>query len=1406
MFAKKNAGGALRILSLEDSISDYELICAQMRSTGYAPQANRVEKGSDFESALRNNTYDVILADFNLPQFDAFGALKIHNEICPDIPFICVSGSIGEETAIELLKSGAVDYVLKDRLERLPFAIRRALDDAKDKEARREAEQELRNSEISFRTLADSGQALIYTMGTDKLCNYFNSVWLKFTGRSLEQELGHGWESGIHKDDYQDSYNAFIEACNRKEKYSVEYRLLRHDGVYRWVLDEGSPRYNGAGEFIGYIGHCLDITDRKKAEEALRESESKYRLIFDNSPVGLLSFDKTGAITACNDNFVTIIGSSREKLIGLNMLSLNDENLIEALKKALSGDTGRCEGVYQAVTSNKSTPARGHFAPVKTENGEIAGGVGIIEDITERKRTEDALKKSEALYRSILNASPDGITITDLNGRILMLSPSVLPIFGYTSENQILGTYIKDFIHPEDWPAIAKRIERMVHGEIPGESSFRALRADGSIFFLEAKGEFIRNDAGQPTQMVIIVRDISERKHHEEALRKSEEATGKIGKHYQSIIEKAPDGIVLLDESGHFKFISPSARKIFGYNATEGIGENPADFTHPDDVTNVIAELMKTFEDPSYVPTMQYRYKFGVNSYKWVESTFSNLLSDPNVESIVINFRDITDRIHAEEELRRSEEKYKTLIEVSQDGVFINQDNKVVYINPAGLKLFGADNPEQVIGKSPFELFHPDFHPLMKQRIESLLKNWINQSTLENQIIRLDGKYVDIEVAATPFILNDKPAIQVVLRDITERNLALEALKLRESYLTAIIENQPGYVWLKDVDGKFLAVNEAFAYANGKRKATELLGKTDFDICDAQLAESYRADDTIVIKDKFPLHFESVFFDGNDEHIIETFKMPVFDNNRLVVGTTGIARDITERKRAKKEIKKLSRAVEQSPASIVITNTSGTIEYANPKTLEISGYKLEEVIGKNPRIFGSGEMSKEDYKILWNTILEGKEWRGELHNKKKNGELIWESVSISPLVNEQNQVTHFIAVKEDVTEKKRMIDELIIAKEKAEEMNKIKSSFFANMSHELRTPLIGVLGFSEILEEELKENPDLSGMANTVKISGQRLMRTLNFILDISKLEAGKIQILARKQNVITLLQLNVDLFAAAVKQKNLEYKFTYDQKEIFCTLDSGLFDNIMNNLINNAVKFTEHGSIQVHVYPNKNHAVIEVVDTGIGISEEKQNIIWEEFRQVSEGISRNYEGTGLGLTIAKKYTELMHGNISVSSVPSVGTTFTVRFPLTDPVYQMQNEDSEHLQDSVTEYETEKKKTILYVEDDDVSTNVIRTFLKDLCDIESVVDGEKAIKAISSMQYDLILMDINLGRGINGIEVTKFVRQLPAYRDIPIIALTAYAMDGDSEEFFEAGCTHYISKPFRKQELVDLVKSALKLS
>ena len=514
--------------------------------------------------------------------------------------------------------------------------------------------------------------------------------------------------------------------------------------------------------------------------------------------------------------------------------------------------------------------------------------------------------------------------------------------------------------------------------------------------------------------------------------------------------------------------------------------------------------------------------------------------------------------------------------------------------------------------------------------------------------------------------------------------------------------------------------------------------------------------------------------------------------------------DITEKKQADESIRKLSLAVEQSPAIIMITDTAGHIEYVNTKFTSTTGYTFEEIIGANPRILKSGHSSVEQYSELWRTISSGNEWRGEFLNKKKNGEFYWEYAFISPILNEDGITTNYLAVKEDISERKKLLTDLIEAKQKAEEMNKIKSYFFANMSHELRTPFVGIMGFSELLSESL-QNPEEREMAQQILKSSKRLTETLNKILNVTRIEFDNLEIKNKNFDVCKLIKDISVLYSSSAQLKNTTISANCDNESIMIYSDPKVLEDVLNNLVSNAIKFTENGFIYLKVKKIREgdieFLVLSVEDTGIGIPVDKQEIVWQEFRQVSEGLNRSFEGTGLGLTISRKYVKQLGGEISLQSEDGKGTTFTIKIPFKEALTEVVTikDEAIELSKPVKEKRISLRTKVLYVEDDAIALQYINIVLKSLCEVDTAMDASSAIKSTEKKKYDLLMLDINLGRGMDGIELMQRIRQNPDYKNIPIVAVTAYASENDKKEFLEKGFSHYLSKPFTSNELKKLL-------
>ena len=535
---------------------------------------------------------------------------------------------------------------------------------------------------------------------------------------------------------------------------------------------------------------------------------------------------------------------------------------------------------------------------------------------------------------------------------------------------------------------------------------------------------------------------------------------------------------------------------------------------------------------------------------------------------------------------------------------------------------------------------------------------------------------------------------------------------------------------------------------------------------------------------------------GADDYILKNNLTRIGQACKAAIEKKSIVKSNIE---AMEKLSILSRAVEQNPALIIITDKNGNIEYVNPRYTEITGYTLKEVTGRNPRILKSGHQSAEFYENLWQTILSGKEWNGEMLNKKKNGDLYWEHGSISPLINESGQITHLIGIKEDITEKRKMFLDLIQAKEKAEAGDKLKSAFINNISHEVRTPLGAIEGFVEMLlsPETLEENKALYGQI--IRKSSTRLLSTIADYMDISLIVSGNVEVHKTSFSLNQMLSELKEEFLEACAEQQLKLTISKPDgpQDIILTTDPEHFKKIWLHLIRNAVKYTPHGEITFGYRRTPDGLTFFVSDTGIGIDENKAQLIFDYFMQADISQTRIYEGSGLGLSIARDLVKLLGGNIYVESVKNSGSTFsfTLEGATTIPVIE-----KPELQ--IKQPEPNAHPLILVAEDDDFNYKYLDIILKRAGYlVERAANGlEAVIVCRSNPNVSLILMDMKMPV-MGGLEATRQIRSfLPA---LHIIALTAYVSLADENAAHEAGCNEFLSKPVNREKLLGHLKKVL---
>lgn len=523
--------------------------------------------------------------------------------------------------------------------------------------------------------------------------------------------------------------------------------------------------------------------------------------------------------------------------------------------------------------------------------------------------------------------------------------------------------------------------------------------------------------------------------------------------------------------------------------------------------------------------------------------------------------------------------------------------------------------------------------------------------------------------------------------------------------------------------------------------------------------------------------------------------------NRLMDRQEQAVKELTD---SEEENRKLSLAVAQSPVTIMISDFHGNIEYVNPHFTRLTGYKPDEILGKNPNFLASGQSPPSLYKELWTQIKSGNIWVGEFVNKTKSGAIFTEAATISPIFDEAGNITHFLAIKEDISLKKQVENDLIQAKLDAQAANRAKSEFLANMSHEIRTPMNAILAMTSlILDSDLTE--EQAEMMSIVNHSTENLLAVINDILDLSKIESGRMDLFNRHFSLAHELNELLDLFKPKCAEKGLALTL-----EVPPNLPEPVFGDpvrvkqVLMNLIGNALKFTHHGSVKVQIierYQKSGQTVFEfiVADTGVGIAPDRIRRIFESFTQGESATTKRYGGTGLGLTISKKLVDLMGGEIGVDSTLGQGSRFYFSLP-----FGLTINGQEESQKARSHTKMLAGRRILLVEDNLVNQQVTSKVLtSDQAVVEVADNGKEALEKLKNTSFELVLMDMQMPV-MNGLEATRLIRQGEAGDpNIPIIALTANAFESDRERCLAAGMNDFIAKPFHKVHLFDMINHYL---
>ena len=995
--------------------------------------------------------------------------------------------------------------------------------------------------------------------------------------------------------------------------------------------------------------------------------------------------------------------------------------------------------------------------------------------------------------------------------------------FGKSAQD-LLGKHIKDLLGEDLFAQNLPYIQAVLRGE--PQKFERIIPTPDKTGLRYSLAEYIPDNVdGEVRGFFVQVSDISELKNAEESVRLAKKKLSESEERYQAVIENQTEVISRLYTDGTLVYVNEAYENLFGKYDSELIGEKYKQVVFPDDIESVEAKL-RSLTATNPIVNIENRVIANSGEVHWMEfrnqGSFNAAGQLLAIQSVG---RNIDDRKSVEQALGISEERLKLALEYGEIGVWdLDLINDTAWRSLKHDQIFGYAFPPEEWGMA-VALKHV-IEEDREKFIRAFQSAYVNgELEFECRVQWPDQSEHWIQVRGR--VIRDHSAKPVRMAgtviDITSRKLANESYRsLFENMLNSFTRCRMIFENGVPVDYEILEVNPAHEQITGQknvvgRKASELI-------------PGYVRDNAESLK-----IFGQVAQTGVTtrwEHYLAAwhkwFNFVIYSPKRgeFVL----LTEDITERKRTEQELRILATAFE-SNEGMIITDANTNILRVNHAFTTITGYAAEEVIGKTPNVLTSGRHDKDFYRAMWESLQTIGSWDGEIWNKRKNGEIYPEHLTITAVKNQVGLITHYVGALTDSTERQKALDELRntatnlelanlqIESERAnlaqrvEERtaqlkyaNKAKDSFLATMSHEIRTPLGGLMGMMELLNMSDLETKQRE-LLNTARESAGSLLRIVNDILDWSKIEAGKLEMVAQPSSISALLQGVRNNYEPVAAAKHITLQSHCDEKlNSVHHFDHLRVSQIINNLTSNAIKFTDHGGVEVRAEQISRQGDWETVrfsvkDTGIGISAEQQSRIFQQYEQASNQTARMYGGTGLGLAISHRLAEMMGGKLGVESTPGQGSifSFTVALQLANVVNQSA------LQQPVLEQGngkddldltplSEKGRVIraLVVDDHPVNRMLLKHQLELLgLQMELADSGRSALSLWQSQHFDLVITDCHMPE-MDGYELTRMIRGLEQQtksKRTPIIAWTANVLADEVERCNAAGMDDMLTKP-----------------
>lgn len=1019
-----------------------------------------------------------------------------------------------------------------------------------------------------------------------------------------------------------------------------------------------------------------------------------------------------------------------------------------------------------------------------------------------RLTVERKIAQVRSFWEEMFQSTINGIILTDLTGKIKYANDYALNYHEYTLE-ELKEFYIFDLVTPEFIEIIREYLKDIIERKETEAFEIGFLTKSGKVKYAELSGKLVRYGANELIQFVEI--DTTEKRRFESELIEAE-------KKYRELFENAVIGAYRTTPDGKIIDVNPAFVKMFGAKDKFEILQMKASDLYADPRDREI--FIRALEISDSISNFENRLK-RLDGKEIIVREHVRAVKDPlgNVIFYEGMIEDITEQKKAEEKLKESEEKYRTLVEGSLAGTYIFQDGKFKFVSGQILSIFGFTPQEVLNTRKILEIVHPEDRKKVIKLFISNLKGDISKSGFQFRIIKKNGEIAWVEVLNNLINYEGKPALLGTMLDITDRIKAEQRNRIMSQLLLSLNDA----VVLTDENGNILEVNDAFCRITGYSK-DEVIGKNprilksgfhdaNFykEMWDSILTKGYWKGEIINKKKNGEFYFALLSISS------------IKDEVHGLTYYLGIQSDITERKKAEEQIRYQANLLENVNDAIIAADLNYRITSWNKAAEKMYGYKAEEVIGKEISEVVKVEFPGLTREQVRQILQEKGFWQGEAIHYNRFGEKIYVSSSLSIIRDINGNPIGTVGINRDITEQKKAeeklklyAEQLEIANAQLQELNKLKSEFLANTSHELRTPLNSIIGFLNLIKEGLYESKEeMMQFVDNALMSARHLLNIINDILDIAKIEAGKLELTIEDVEVSELLQEVWTLSHVQAEQKKLEYRIIYPEKPIFIRGDRNRLKQILLNLIGNSIKFTHKGGITVkaEVFEEKGHCQFSVIDTGIGISKEKQAKLFQKFVQADGTTTRKYGGTGLGLAITKSLVEMMGGVIELfSEGEGKGTTVTFTIPLSTKSFDKEVTIKQG------EIYGDTGLLILAVDDDPGFAEFLRAFLVEnsfrFLWVDNADDGWDYIL---KFKPDVLILDYAIPHKAsaklkNGFDIVLRIYDTPELKDTPIIILTGHPQKVN--ELLKLSFINFkpsvVEKPIEPEHLLKILKQFVK--